>query len=127
MIERYGYSRFSVYLRKIVEVYGFSAVKRKVFLIVDNCTVRNYLWISGSRVQYLLTNATLFLKQMDQYVIKSFKRKYKKVLLQRVIFGLEQEESYEIDIFGTMLFSISPWNDIYDAIISNEFRHAAFI
>lgn len=78
-------------------------------------------------MQYLLPNETVFVKRMDQDIINSFKRKYKKVLLQRAIFGLEQKESYEINIFGAMHFSIIAWNNIYDATISNKFRHTGFI
>ncbi|XP_035210610.1 uncharacterized protein LOC118184960 [Stegodyphus dumicola] len=64
---------------------------------------------------------------MDQGIINSFKRKYKTVLLQRVILGLEREQPYQIDILGAMHLSISAWNDVLDETISKAFRHASFI
>ncbi|KFM72755.1 Tigger transposable element-derived protein 6, partial [Stegodyphus mimosarum] len=106
----------------------FSAEKRKVLLIVDNCTAHmEVTGLQAIRVEYLPPNATAVLQPMDQGIINSFKRKYKKVLLQRVILGLEREQPYQIDILGAMHLSISAWNDVLDETISKAFRHAGFI
>ncbi|XP_035227659.1 tigger transposable element-derived protein 6-like [Stegodyphus dumicola] len=92
----------------------FSAEKRKVLLIVDNCTAHmEVTGLQAIRVEYLPPNATAVLQPMDQGIINSFKRKYKTVLLQRVILGLEREQPYQIDILGAMHLSISAWNDVF--------------
>ncbi|XP_035228104.1 tigger transposable element-derived protein 6-like [Stegodyphus dumicola] len=83
--------------------------------------------LQAIRVEYLPPNATAVLQPMDQGIINSFKRKYKTVLLQRVILGLEREQPYQIDILGAMHLSISAWNDVLDETISKAFRHAGFI
>ncbi|XP_035221575.1 tigger transposable element-derived protein 4-like [Stegodyphus dumicola] len=106
----------------------FSAEKRKVLLIVDNCTAHmEVTGLQAIRVEYLPPNAAAVLEPMDQGIINSFKRKYKTVLLQRVILGLEREQPYQIDILGAMNLSISAWNDVLDETISKAFRHAGFI
>ncbi|XP_035234146.1 tigger transposable element-derived protein 6-like [Stegodyphus dumicola] len=83
--------------------------------------------LQAIRVEYLPPNATAVLQPMDQGIISSFKRKYKTVLLQRVILGLEREQPYQTDILGAMHLSISAWNDVLDETISKAFRHAGFI
>ncbi|GBO31747.1 Tigger transposable element-derived protein 4 [Araneus ventricosus] len=66
----------------------FLSEKRKVPLIVDNCSVHVEVSdLKAIRVEFLPPK--VILQPMDQGVINSFKRIYRKVLLQRVIMGLE--------------------------------------
>lgn len=47
--------------------------------------------------------------------------------MQRVNFGLKQEESYEIEILGAMHFSIGTCKDVSDMTICNDFQHTALL
>ncbi|GBN34879.1 hypothetical protein AVEN_271839-1 [Araneus ventricosus] len=76
----------------------FLSEKRKVLLIVDNCLA--HIEVSDLkviRVEFLPPNVTSILQPMDQGVINSLKHIYRRVLLQRVVMGLELEKPYKID------------------------------
>ncbi len=65
---------------------------------------------------------------MDQGVINSFKRIYRRVLLKRLneVLGLELEKPYEIDVLNAIHLSIRAWNDVQQSTISKAFQHAGF-
>jgi hypothetical protein len=63
---------------------------------------------------------------MDQGVINSFKRIYRRVLLKILVLGLELEQPYEIHVLNAMHLSIRAWNDVQQSTISKAFQHAGF-
>ncbi|GBO39073.1 Tigger transposable element-derived protein 4 [Araneus ventricosus] len=105
----------------------FLSEKHKVLLIVDNCSAHvEVSYLKASRVEFLPSNGTSILQPKDQDVINSFKRIYRRVLFQRVVMGLEFEQSYEIDVLIAMHLSILAWNDIQETTISKAFQHTGF-
>ncbi|GBM46238.1 Tigger transposable element-derived protein 4 [Araneus ventricosus] len=96
----------------------FLSEKRKVLLTVDNCAAHVEVSdLKAIRMEFLPPNITSILQPMDQGVINSFKRTYRRVLLQRVVMGLELEQPYEIDVLSAMHLSISAWNDVQETTI----------
>ncbi|GBL63324.1 hypothetical protein AVEN_275309-1 [Araneus ventricosus] len=54
---------------------------------------------------------------MDQGA-NSFKRRYRRVLLQRVVMGSEFDQPYETDVLSATHLSIRAWNDVQETTIS---------
>lgn len=105
----------------------FVLEKRKILLIVDNCSAHVEVSnLKSIRVEFLPPNVTSILQPMDQGVINSFKRIYRRVLLQRVVMGLELNQPYEIDVLGAMHLSIRAWNDVQATTIAKAFQNAGF-
>ncbi|GBL74588.1 Tigger transposable element-derived protein 6 [Araneus ventricosus] len=105
----------------------FLSEKRKILLIVDNCSAHVEVSdLKDIRKEFLRPNVTSILQPMDQSVINSFRRIHRRVLLQRVVMGLELEQPYEIDVLSAMHLSIRAWNDVQETTISKAFQHAGF-
>ncbi|GBM84700.1 hypothetical protein AVEN_93082-1 [Araneus ventricosus] len=68
---------------------------------------------------------TSVLQHMDQGVITNFKPICRRVLLQRVVMGLELEQPYEIDSKRDA-FVNTYLNDVQETIISKAFQHTGF-
>ncbi len=105
--------------------HRFLSEKRKILLFVDNSTA--HVEVSGHkaiRVEFLPPHVTSVLQPMDQGVINSFKRIYRRVLLKRLVLGLELQKPYEIDVLNAIHLSIRAWNYVQQSTISKAFQHA---
>ncbi|XP_042909414.1 tigger transposable element-derived protein 4-like [Parasteatoda tepidariorum] len=73
----------------------FSLQKRKVALIVDNCTVRSQPEsLKAIEIVFLPPNVTALLQPLDQGIIQDLKRKNKKVLVKDLIKALDKNEKH---------------------------------
>ena len=60
--------------------------KRKIFLLVDNCSAHNFSnKLSAIKLEYLPPNTTAILQPLDQGIIQGFKVNYRKQLLRKII------------------------------------------
>ncbi|GBN46284.1 hypothetical protein AVEN_143823-1 [Araneus ventricosus] len=79
---------------------------------MDNCTAHPEIkGLKSITVGYFPPNVTSILQPLDQGVIMSFKRNYRKLPLRRIVSALEGED-YEVDILTTLHLSKAAWNDV---------------
>lgn len=100
---------------------------RKIVLIVDNCTAHGVIKdLKAITVEFLPPNVTSTTQPMDQGVIQSFKRNYRKSLLNRVILNIEHGKEYEVDLLSAIYLAAAAWDSVTAQTISNCFGHAGF-
>lgn len=106
----------------------FVSKKRKILLLVDNCTAHvKVTCLKAIRQEFLPPNVTAILQPMDQGVIQSFKKHYRRMLLKRVILNLENDLEYKVTLLSAIHLACSAWSFVTRETISNCFRHAGFI
>ena len=104
-----------------------AASKRKILLIVDNCTAHPAIGnLKAIKLEFLPPNVTAILQPLDQGVIHCFKSNYRKMIVKRMIAAMEHKKTYDIDILGAMHLAKSAWNDVPQNTIAHCFRHAGF-
>ncbi|XP_054709194.1 tigger transposable element-derived protein 6-like [Uloborus diversus] len=105
---------------------------RKIALLVDNCPAHPNVSSKLSNVNliFLPPNTTLKLQPMDQGVIKNLKLHYRKRILRRLIWTLENEETNlhkVIDLRICVAELAKVWeNDVLESTIRNCFAKAGF-
>ncbi|XP_054711365.1 tigger transposable element-derived protein 6-like [Uloborus diversus] len=105
---------------------------RKIALLVDNCPAHPNVSSKLSNVNliFLPPNTTSKLQPMDQGVIKNLKLHYRKRILRRLIWTLENEETNlhkVIDLRICVAELAKVWeNDVLESTIRNCFAKAGF-
>lgn len=104
---------------------------RKIALILDNCPAHPNVSSKLSNVNlfFLPPNTTSKLQPMDQGVIKNLKLHYRKCILRRLIWTLENEKTLNkvIDLRICVATLAKVWeNDVSDSTIKNCFAKAGF-
>lgn len=78
-------STFVHWLTKVFRPELLKKTGRNVLLLIDNATSHPKTEIPGIRMEYFPPNCTSWKQAMDQGIIHSFKKRYKYLLLKRVI------------------------------------------
>lgn len=63
---------------------------------------------------------------LDQGIILSFKRSYRKLLLKRIISAQDENKMYLVDILSALHLPKATWNAATEKTDKNCFRHADF-
>src|SRR5262249_10662052 len=104
----------------------FRADKRKVLLLVDNCSAHrtNGLSLSNVNVCFLPPNTTAHLQPLDAGIIRAFKARYKAELLAHVIeqFDAHGTINFKIDLARTFSFIKLAWSQVTAESIVNCWR-----
>ena len=99
--------------------------KRKILLIVDNCTAhaapRNLKHIN---LTFLPPNVTSLIQPLDQGIIRNFKVKYRDLLLRAAIRAFDKNQSFDPNVWDTMRWTSAAWAGVQQSTISNCFKHA---
>ena len=100
--------------------------KRKIVLLVDNCTAHpNLENLKSIKLVFLPPNATSVLQPLDQGVIRSLKSHYRKQLLMRILESYEKHnEGVDISLLEAVILLEKSWRQVTSATIRNCFRHA---
>lgn len=105
----------------------FLRQKRKVAIVVDNCTAHTTPEnLKAIEMTFLPPNVTSILQPLDQGIIRDFKRKYKKMLVKDLIKSLDRNEKLEVSVLDAINYADKSWSSVSSQIISNCFRHAGF-
>jgi hypothetical protein len=133
---------FDKWLLRLDKMFGLK--KRKVLLFVDNCsshkTPKNLLNIE---IKYLPSNTTSRLQPLDQGIIRSFKAKYRKLLLKYLTFQMTEDfnsnavdfeslrSKYKqtidsITLKNAMNWLTTAWDEVTVQTISNCFISSGF-
>lgn len=99
--------------------------KRKILLILDNCTAHPSVdSLSSIELLFLPPNTTALCQPMDQGVIRSLKSHFRKHFIQQYILALEIKEKFTISILDAIRMLSKSWQCVTSATIKNCFRKA---
>lgn len=110
----------------------FSRQKRKILLIVDNCSAHSSGLSSRLQtinLQFLPPNCTSHVQPFDMGIIQNFKVHYRKRLLTSLISAIERHEPATIhfNMLQCLRWARATWeNDVTQSTIANCFRKAGF-
>ena len=104
----------------------FSAEKRKIALIVDNCPAHPYVQIFDLvELIFLPPNTTSITQTMGQGIIRSTKAKYRSLTVKKLISALDKRSLLpKISVFSVFTMSRKAWNTIPDKTFNNCFKKA---
>lgn len=106
----------------------FQKEKRRVIFLVDNCPGHGHVAdLQAIRLEFLPANTTAKLQPMDQGVISSLKRHYRRSLLQRMLLCMESDKQYTVDLLTAHHLLTNAWSQVTDMTTINSFRHAGFV
>lgn len=99
--------------------------KRKIVLLIDNCTAHPHLKnLRCIKLVFLPPSTTSVLQPMDQGVIRSLKAHYRKQLVLRILESYEKGSEYNVSILEAIVLLEKSWRRVTAATIRNCFRHA---
>ena len=107
----------------------FSAAKRKIALIIDNCTAHPHVeQLASIELIFLPPNTTSHTQPMDQGVIRALKAKYRSLAVRKMIAALEKKNPVPtISILSAMVMLEKAWNTVSNKTFSNCFKKAGII
>ena len=102
----------------------FAISKRKIALIINNCTshphVENLKWVE---LIFLPPNTTSHTQPMDQDIIRALKAKYRSLAIHKLILALEKKELIPtFSILSAMYMLKKAWDAISNQTFTNCFR-----
>ncbi|XP_064461904.1 tigger transposable element-derived protein 4-like [Ornithodoros turicata] len=101
----------------------FARQKRNVLFLVDNCPGHGKVTeLTAIRLEFLPPNTTAKSHPMNQGVISSLKRHYRRSLLR-----MENGKQYEVNLPSAVHLLSHAWEQVTEATIANSFRHAGFV
>ena len=104
----------------------FSAAKRKIALIIDNCTAHSHVeQLASIELIFLSPNTTSHTQPMDQGAIRALKGKYRSLGVRKLIAALEKKNPVPtISILSAMVMLEKGWNAVSNKTFSNCFKKA---
>lgn len=100
--------------------------RKKILLFIDNCAAHTDLpTLTNVKVMFLPANTTSKLQPLDQGIIYTFKRFYRKEVVKHILTSLE-ENSPDINVLLAMKFARKAWYLVNDVTIKNCFKKAGF-
>lgn len=106
--------------------------RRNILLFVDNAPChRVTAKLSNIRIEFLPPNCTSVAQPLDQAVIWSFKCKFRKMLLDYVISGIESDlqdkMAANIQILQAIHLTKRAWDEVHPDTVVNSFCKAGFL
>lgn len=103
------------------------ARKKKIVLFIDNCTAHTVVpLLSNVKVIFLPANTTSKLQPLDQGIIHSFKRHYRREVVLYTLGCIEKNIKIDINVLQAMKFARKAWFLVSAATIQNCFKKAGF-
>lgn len=105
----------------------FRAKQRRVLFVIDNCPSHGKIEnLQAITLEFLPANTTAILQPMDQGIIETTRKLYRKSLLQRMLVAYDANKGYSIDLLGAVHLLCHSWKELAPAKIANCFAHAGF-
>lgn len=102
--------------------------KRKIVLIMDNCTVHNSPpRLQSIDVRYLPPNCTSILQPLDMGIIKCFKCYYRRRLVEKILILYDTNTNLTINIKEACDEISGSWKEVTSQTIKNCSKKAGFI
>lgn len=104
------------------------AEKRRVVLILDNCTAHNVKpKLTAVNLKFLPANTTAKSQPLDQGVIATVKALYKKRICERVLLSMQQQQPLKVNLRGAIDMVVASWWQVKADTISKCFKRAGFV
>ncbi|XP_070377297.1 tigger transposable element-derived protein 6-like [Dermacentor albipictus] len=105
-----------------------TAKKRKVCLLIDNCSAHNVedVQLQSVEVRFFPPNCTALIQPLDQGIINSVKSAYRQRLIQRLVLNIDTGRAIEVDLYMAVQMVSAAWTATSRSIIYNCFVHAGF-
>ncbi|XP_052260991.1 tigger transposable element-derived protein 6-like [Dreissena polymorpha] len=109
--------------------------KRKVILLVDNCSAHSHEAItilSNVTLSFLPPNTTSLIQPCDQGIIRNLKSLYRRQVVKKMIEDIDQntmsaeEMAKKLTLLDTMHMLTKAWNCVTEVTIRNCFAKAGF-
>ena len=109
----------------------FIKSNRKILLFVDNCSAHSHAEFSNIKLHFLPENTTSLIQPLDQGIIKIFKTKYRKRLLQSLLAQINNENINKnnfkkANFLDAVYWVEQSWSEVKVESIINCFKHAGF-
>ena len=105
----------------------FAVSKRKIALIIDNCTVYPHVEnLKSIELIFLPPNTTSHTQPMNQGIIRALKAKYRSLAVRKPILAMDKKELIPtFSIFSAMYMLKKAWYAISNQTLINCFRKSA--
>lgn len=101
--------------------------RKKILLFIDNCAAHTDLpTLANVKVMFLPANTTSKLQPLDQGIIHTFKRFYRREVVKHILTSLEENSSPDINVLLAMKFARKAWYLVSDVTVKNCFKKAGF-
>lgn len=105
----------------------FDVKNRQVLFIIDNCPSQEKIDnLKAIAVKFLPANTTAVLQPMDQGIIKTTRKLYRKALLQRMLTVDDASKRYNTDLLGAIHLQNFSWKEPAPSTVANCFTHGGF-
>ncbi|KAH8040077.1 hypothetical protein HPB51_009333 [Rhipicephalus microplus] len=102
--------------------------KRRVVLILDNCTAHNVKpKLTAVNLKFLPANTTAKSQPLDQGVIATIKALYKKRICEKVLLSMHQQQPLKVNLRGAIDMVVASWWQVKADTISKCFKRAGFV
>ena len=97
---------------------------RQVALLIDNCPAHpDVRGLRATTLFFLPPNTTSVTQPMDQGVILSFKRNYRKQLVDRLSQCIDSDKAFAVSVLDALHLMKSAWDLVSHETIANCFMH----
>ncbi|KAH9377849.1 hypothetical protein HPB48_018589 [Haemaphysalis longicornis] len=107
-----------------------SAKKRKVLLLLDNCSAHHVnAHLSAVEVRFLPPNTTTKIQPMDHGVIAKFKVHYRRRVIERLLIDIRTADNaadLKVPLVKAVFFASGAWWDVKSETILHCFEKAGF-
>lgn len=110
--------------------------KRRIILILDNCSAHPKVNTKNIRLLFLPPNTTCLIQPMDQGIIKNMKTLYRKLVLEMIVRHFDSEDamgisaiklSRKISLLSAVQMLATSWASIKQETFVNCFAKAGFL
>uniref|UniRef100_A0A914DVE0 DDE-1 domain-containing protein n=1 Tax=Acrobeloides nanus TaxID=290746 RepID=A0A914DVE0_9BILA len=101
---------------------------RHILLYVDNsCPHKSTLKLSHIELKLLPANTTARSQPLDQGIIRNIKFHYKRILLNKIVNALDNNQEFQLNLFKALRLLKIAWNKVKQTTIQHCFHHAGFV
>ncbi|XP_076450165.1 uncharacterized protein LOC143286474 isoform X3 [Babylonia areolata] len=103
--------------------------KRKVLVVLDNCSSHKIPDLKATKVLFLPANATSKLQPLDVGIIRNMKIHYRAAMVSKLLAHIDAggtAEDFQFSLLGAVSLLKQSWNKVSPSTIANSFRSAGF-
>ena len=97
--------------------------KRKIALILDNCTAHPQLEMNNIKLIFLPRNTTSKTQPCDAGIIQNVKVHYKSRLVRRMVQAFDSNEEFEFNLLDALYLLRNSWDSVKAETIKNCFQN----